>query len=102
MKLSIQKIAIGVASAALFAASALPSLAWYPMRQQPNLNINRQQSLSQSNTASITNRVNQVANTGLNTANWNTKSTVGIATGGINQGVSILNRTGSNYANLGW
>lgn len=99
MKLSTQKIAIGVASAALFAASALPSLAWMPTR---SVNVNRQQQLSQTNTASITNRVNQWANTGGNQANWNTKSTVGIATGGINQGVSILNRTGSNYASLGW
>ena len=107
---TLKKIGAGVITTGLFALTAVPgafaseitiggngagSDNTVDVRSENDTNV------TQRNNSTITNNVNTSQNTGGNRASFNTGGDVAIVTGDADSDVSIVNKTGSNFAFLG-
>lgn len=109
MNKTIKKLGAGVITTGLFALSAVPSAFASEITIGGNgagsdnsidLRSQNDTNVTQRNNSTISNTVETSQNTGGNRANFNTGGDVTIVTGDAESDVSIVNKTGSNYAYL--
>jgi hypothetical protein len=109
--MNIKKIGVGIATSALLALSMAPAtfadtnvgLLGNGAFSDSNAHVsnNNSKNVSQTNDTNIRNNVTTKANTGDNTASFNTGGSVKIITGDATSNTNISNAAGSNVASIG-